>query len=147
MNVMTIWLKIKCPVTIALLLAIWMLPLAQISAQENSKPNVLFIAVDDMNDWIGPLGGLSICKTPNLDKLAAQSMVFENAHCASPACSPSRLAIMTGVQPSKSGNMQNQWYDGPEWRKEPIYKDIETILLGMRTFPTTYAMGSAAEIF
>jgi len=81
-----------------------------------SKPNILFIAIDDMNDWIGPLGGLEISKTPNLDKLAAQSLVFENAHCAAPACSPSRLSIMTGVQPSKSGNLSNVWYDGPQWR-------------------------------
>jgi arylsulfatase A-like enzyme len=92
-----------------------------------SLPNILFIAIDDLNDWIGPLGGLEVSKTPNLDRLASQGMLFENAHCASPACSPSRLAIMSGVQPSKSGNMQNQWYDGPEWRKEPIYQNIETI--------------------
>ncbi len=92
-----------------------------------SAPNILFIAIDDLNDWIGPLGGLEISKTPNLDRLASQGIIFENAHCASPACSPSRLAIMSGVQPSKSGNMQNQWYDGPGWRKEPIYQNIETI--------------------
>jgi arylsulfatase A-like enzyme len=79
------------------------------------KPNVLFIAIDDMNDWIGPLGGLNISKTPNLDKLAAQSLIFENAHCAAPACHPSRLAIMTGVQPSKSNNLRNVDYDGPHW--------------------------------
>jgi arylsulfatase A-like enzyme len=95
--------------------------------KSHSKPNILFIAVDDLNDWIAPLGGLEICKTPNLDKLAAQSIVFENAHCASPACCPSRLSIMTGVQPSKSGTLNNLWYDGPQWRKEPIFKDIETI--------------------
>ena len=119
--------KTKLMASITLFFVLWVTPMVHLSAQEPEKPNILFIAVDDMNDWIGPLGGLSISKTPNLDKLAAQSMVFENAHCASPACSPSRLAIMTGVQPSKSGNMQNQWYDGAEWRKEPIYKDIETI--------------------
>ncbi len=92
------------------------------------KPNILFIAVDDMNDWIGPLGGLDIAKTPNLDKLAEQSVTFTNAHCASPACAPSRLAIMTGVQPSKTDVMQNVWYDGPQWwRKIPILKNIETL--------------------
>ena len=91
------------------------------------KPNILFIAVDDMNDWIGPLGGLNIAKTPNLDKLAAQSTTFTNAHCASPACAPSRLAIMTGVMPSKTGVMQNVWYDGPQWRNIEVLKNIETI--------------------
>ena len=51
------------------------------------QPNILFIAVDDMNDWIGPLGGLDIAKTPNLDRLAGESTTFANAHCASPALS------------------------------------------------------------
>ncbi|MCZ6674602.1 MAG: sulfatase [Verrucomicrobia bacterium] len=91
------------------------------------QPNILFIAVDDMNDWIGPLGGLHIAKTPNLDRLAAESTTFANAHCASPACASSRLANMTGVQPSKSGVMKNVWYDGPQWRKIPILKNIETV--------------------
>lgn len=91
------------------------------------SPNILFIAVDDMNDWIGPLGGLPIAKTPNLDRLAAESTTFTNAHCASPACAPSRLAIMTGVQPSKTGVMQNVWYDGPQWREIPMLKNIETV--------------------
>ena len=92
-----------------------------------SGPNILFIAVDDMNDWIGPLDGLDIAKTPGLDRLAAEGVTFANAHCASPACASSRLANMTGVQPSKSGVMKNVWYDGPQWRDIPILKDIETI--------------------
>lgn len=100
---------------------------AEKSASQAVKPNILFIAVDDMNDWIGPLNGLSIAKTPNLDKLAGQGVTFTNAHCATPACAPSRLAIMTGVQPSKTDVMQNVWYDGPQWRKIPILENIETI--------------------
>mgnify|MGYP000111998380 CR=1 FL=1 len=119
--------KSKQLVQIALFVILLCLPVVHTLAQDDAKPNILFIAVDDMNDWIGPLGGMSLSKTPNLDKLASQSMLFENAHCASPACSPSRLSIMTGIQPSKSGNMQNVWYDGPMWRKEPVFKDIETI--------------------
>ena len=67
------------------------------SAAQDGKPNILFIAVDDMNDWVGPLGGLSIAKTPNLDKLAAQGVTFTNAHIACPACAPSRVAIMTEI--------------------------------------------------
>ena len=66
-------------------------------AQNNKgKLNVLFIAVDDMNDWISPLGGLKGIKTPNLERLAKMSMTFTNAHCASPACAPSRTSLMTG---------------------------------------------------
>ncbi len=97
-------------------------------AAAKGKPNILFIAIDDMNDWIGPLGGLGdLPKTPNLDRLAGQSVTFTNAHCASPACSPSRLSIMSGVQPSRSGKMRIEWYDGPGWRKDTIFRDIETI--------------------
>ena len=98
-----------------------------LKAQIKDKPNILFIAIDDMNDWIGPLGGLSITKTPNLDSLAKNSIVFSNAHCSSPACSPSRLSVMTGVMPHKSSVLDNQWYDGPKWREIPSLKNIETI--------------------
>ncbi len=112
---------------LSLLIAVFLFSCKNNSLKQESKPNILFIAIDDMNDWIGPLGGFNISQTPNLDKLASQSMVFENAHCASPACHPSRLSIMTGILPSKSGNMKNVSYDGPQWRKEAIFKDIETM--------------------
>lgn len=95
--------------------------------QKEDKLNVLFIAVDDMNDWITPLGGIQGVKTPNLERLAKMSMTFTNAHCASPACAPSRISVMTGVHPAKSGIMRNVWYDGPEWRKQPALKDVVTI--------------------
>ena len=65
-------------------------------------PNVLMIAVDDMNDFIGALGHPDAL-TPNLDKLIRQGTVFSNAHCQSPMCSPSRAAIMTGLRPSTTG--------------------------------------------
>lgn len=91
------------------------------------KPNVIFIAVDDMNDWVTPLGGLQGIKTPNLDRLASKGMTFTNAHCAAPASAPSRLSVMTGVHPARSNIMHNILYDGPEWRKEPIMKDVITI--------------------
>lgn len=73
-----------------------------------SKPNILFIAVDDLNDWIGCLGGHPQAKTPNIDRLAASGMLFTNAHCAAPACNPSRTAIMTGISPHKSGMYDNR---------------------------------------
>ena len=52
------------------------------------SPNVLFIAIDDLNDWIGCLGGHPQAKTPNLDRLAASGTLFTNAHCPAPACNP-----------------------------------------------------------
>ncbi len=73
-----------------------------------AKPNVLFIAVDDLNDWIGCLGGHPQSTTPNIDRLAASGMLFTNAHCPAPACNPSRTAIMTGVSPHTSGLYDNR---------------------------------------
>ena len=53
------------------------------------KPNVLLIAVDDWNDWVGCLGDHTV-KTPNMDRLAKMGTLFTNAHCAAPVCNPSR---------------------------------------------------------
>ncbi len=77
------------------------------TADAGNPPNVLFIAVDDLNDWIGCLGGHPQAKTPNLDGLAASGVLFTNAHCAAPACNPSRTAIMTGISPHVSGFYAN----------------------------------------
>jgi arylsulfatase A-like enzyme len=71
------------------------------------KPNVLFIAVDDLNDWIGCLGGHPQTKTPNLDRLAASGVLFTNAYCPAPSCNPSRTAIFSGRPPHRSGLYQN----------------------------------------
>ncbi len=90
---------------------------------ENSKPDVLFIAVDDMNDWITPLGGRDNMITPNLDALASRGMIFENAHCTAPACCPSRTSVMTGVRPSTSGLYSNNQL----WRESPVLKTAVTI--------------------
>lgn len=67
------------------------------------KPNILFISVDDLNDWIGPLGGHPQVKTPHLDKLAARGVTFANAHCQAPLCNPSRTSVLTGRRPSTTG--------------------------------------------
>jgi arylsulfatase A-like enzyme len=70
------------------------------------KPNILLIAVDDMNNYVGCMGGPAI--TPNIDALAKQGVLFNNAYCVAPACNPSRVAIMTGLRPEKSGQYTNQ---------------------------------------
>ena len=67
------------------------------------KPNVLFIAIDDQNDWFGCLGGHPQAKTPNIDRLAGRGTLFTNAHCQSPLCNPCRTSLMTGLRPSTTG--------------------------------------------
>lgn len=73
-------------------------------ATDNNKPNVLFIAVDDLNDWVGCLDGHPQTQTPNIDKLASQGTLFTNAHCQAPICGPSRASLLTGLYPHNSGN-------------------------------------------
>ncbi|WP_281612773.1 sulfatase [Flammeovirga sp. SubArs3] len=75
-----------------------------VQAQKNKKqPNIVFIAIDDMNDWTGFLGGHPQAITPNLDKLAEKGVNFTNAHCSAPGCSPSRNALLYGIEPFNSG--------------------------------------------
>ena len=86
-----------------------------------NQPNVLFLSVDDMNDWVGCLGGYPGVSTPNIDKLATRGVLFADAHCAAPLCNPSRTALFTGLRPSTSGIYNNDQY----WR--PALPDVDTI--------------------
>lgn len=70
------------------------------------KPNILLIAVDDMNNYVGSMGGPAL--TPHIDALANKGMLFNNAYCVAPACNPSRTAIMTGLRPETTGQYTNQ---------------------------------------
>ena len=69
-----------------------------------AKPNVIFIAVDDLNDWVGYLGGHPQAQTPHIDALAEESFTFEHAYCPAPVCGPSRTALMYGIAPHQSGS-------------------------------------------
>jgi len=77
--------------------------LHSVLAAEEKRPNILFIAIDDQNDWIGCLDGHPQAKTPHIDKLATRGTVFTNAHCQSPLCNSSRTSLMTGMRPSTTG--------------------------------------------
>jgi arylsulfatase A-like enzyme len=85
--------------------------LANTERKEVQKPyNVLFIAIDDLNDWTGFLGGHPQTLTPHMDKLAGEGMVFEKAYCAAPVCNPSRAALLTGYRPSTTGVYGNEHF-------------------------------------
>lgn len=84
------------------------IPLTTSFSAESDRPNVLFIAVDDLNDWIGCLGGHPQAQTPNIDRLAKRGVLFSNAHCAAPACNPSRAAVFSGRMPNASGVWSNK---------------------------------------
>lgn len=71
------------------------------------RPNVLLITIDDLNDWVGCLGGHPQAITPHIDALAERGVLFTNAHCNGPICNPSRVSLMTGVRPSTSGIYRN----------------------------------------
>ncbi len=76
--------------------------------EEEEKMNVLFISIDDLNDWVTPLKGYSGVQTPNIDRLMTQSALFTRAYTAAPLCNPSRTAVLTGIQPFTSGVYENK---------------------------------------
>ncbi len=100
------------------------------SSSEPEPKNILFISVDDLNDWVGHLDGYpGEVHTPNIDRLANNGMAFTNAHTAASACHPSRMAVMTGVRPTRSGVLTNTWPDesGPAWRDSDVLSDAVTL--------------------
>ncbi|QDU87517.1 Choline-sulfatase [Pirellulimonas nuda] len=100
-----------------------LLLLAASAASAATHPNVLMIAIDDLNDWVGCMGGHPQAKTPNIDRLAARGVLFENAHAAAPLCNPSRTALLTGLRPSTTGvYCNNGWF-----RDHPDYVDWVTL--------------------
>ena len=92
-------------------------------ASAADKPNVLFIAIDDLNDWVGPLGGHPQVKTPHLDRLAARGTTFTNAHCQSPLCNPSRTSLLTGLRPTTTG----VYALAPWFRTAEKFRDTPTV--------------------
>jgi arylsulfatase A-like enzyme len=104
----------------------WLLLLAALAAgvaRGDERPDVLFIAVDDLNDWVGVLGGHPQVRTPHIDRLAARGMTFTNAHSPSSLCNPSRTALLTGLRPSTSGVYGND----PDWRQFDRFRGLATL--------------------
>ena len=73
------------------------------SQAEDKRPNVLMIAIDDLNDWVGCMGGHPNAKTPNIDRIAGEGVTFMNNHCQAPICGPSLASLMSGLYPSTTG--------------------------------------------
>src|SRR3954462_5692439 len=91
------------------------------AAETPKKPNVLFIAVDDLNHWVGHLGRNPQTKTPNIDRLAKMGVTFTHAYCAAPVCNPSRAALMSGMRPGSTGVYDN----GQNW--QPVIAKEQTL--------------------
>jgi arylsulfatase A-like enzyme len=110
--------------SLALIIAI-AAPCALAHAETPPRPNVLMIAVDDLNHWVGYLGRNPQTKTPHIDALAARGVAFTHSYCAAPACNPSRAALLSGLRPSTTGVYGND----DDWR-QVIPKEL--------TLPTTF---------
>lgn len=87
------------------------------------RPNVLFIISDDLNDWIGSLGGHPQTRTPHLDRMAARGTLFANAHVQAPLCNPSRVSLFTGLRPSTTGI----YGLAPGHRDAPTTREVVTL--------------------
>ena len=103
------------------------------------SPNVLFIAVDDLRDWVGHLGGHPNATTPHIDRLAKRGVSFTHAYCSAPLCNPSRISLLTGVAPSKSGVYGN----GEKLRQK--LPDAVTLMQHFRA--SGYSVRGAGKIF
>ena len=113
----------RVPASLLVLISLVVLSCTRDKPSED-PPNVLFIAVDDLNDWTGYLGGHPRVITPHLDRLVREGISFTNAHCNCPACQPSRNSLMSGLMPSTSG-----WYANTFGRglKRPVYDYMQEI--------------------
>lgn len=103
-----------------LILAVQIVPTPPLSA---SPPNVLLLAIDDLNDWVGCLKGHPQANTPNLDRLASRGVLFRNAHCQAPVCQPSRASLMVSRLPSSTG----LYFLNPGLDSSPATKDVVTL--------------------
>ena len=93
------------------------------ASAQPEHPDVLLIAIDDLNDWVGCMDGHPQAKTPNIDRLAKRGVLFTNAHCQSPVCWASRASFMSGKLPSTTG----VYLLGGDFRASPALKDAKQL--------------------
>jgi len=117
----------SAPLSLCCLLPVLGCAVVQQAHAEPEKPlNVVWLSVEDMSPWIGPYGDKTV-PTPNLDKLAAEGVTYDNAFATSPVCAPARSSIITGMYATRIGTMQmrNGNPSGAALKKDPdAYKDI-----------------------
>ena len=75
--------------------------------------NVLFISLDDLKDWVGPLGAPPGVLTPNIDRLAREGVTFSRAYTSAPSCNPARVSLLLGQRPDTTG----VYYNGQRFRE------------------------------
>lgn len=119
--------------------AILVVPAVAAAPPPPESPNVLFIAIDDLNHWVGHLGRNPQAMTPNLDRLAARGLSFSRAYCAAPACNPSRAALMSGLRPDTTG----VYYNRNDWR--PVIPERMTLPTHFRRHG--YYVAGAGKIY
>ena len=94
------------------------------AADEENRPDIVFIIVDDLNDWVGCLGGHPDAKSPNIDALAASGMLFSQGYCNSPQCRPSRTSLNYGIYPFKTGTYFNARFPDEAKIKTPTMQEF-----------------------
>ncbi len=106
---------------------------------QGAHPDIVFIVVDDLNDWLGCLGGHPDAKSPNIDALAASGMLFTQAYCNSPQCRPSRTSFNYGVYPFKTGTYFNA--------KSPNETQIKSPTMQQFFMESGYRVASGGKVF
>lgn len=108
---------------------------------ENRKPNILIISIDDLNDWVGGFAGHPQALTPNIDRLAARGVRFDNAHCQSPVCNPSRGSMGVSLYPSTTGI----YFLNPDISKSQVASRVPTFPKHFQA--EGYAVSGAGKLF
>jgi len=116
----------KYPLALSLFAFLALAP-AFANAMED-RPNVLVISIDDLNDWVGCLGGHPQARTPNIDRLAERGTLFANAHCQAPICTPARASLVTGLLPTTTGH----YFLFPTMKDSGVLQDHPTLLDAFR---------------
>ena len=96
-----------------------------------SRPNILFITTDNLNDAISSMGGHPQANTPNIDRLAQNGIIFNRAYSNAPLCAPSRASFLSGILPHSSGYYGSKLEPGKgrnHWKNNTVLRGSKTIM-------------------